>query len=120
MLVERVNRFLNSALQIFCNERGTVLVAQEAVLMSLYAWNSAPVPGTDISRSLLVVGREFHFPIDFSALKHHELTSTPVKVTTFAIEQAKLLSACRLVAKELINHHRAMHREFINKHRQAP
>ena len=28
MLVERVNRFLNSALQIFCNERGTVLVAQ--------------------------------------------------------------------------------------------
>ena len=84
MIVERVDRFLNSCLTIFCNERGTVLVAQEGVFMSLYAWNSAPVSGTDISRSILVVGREFHFPIDFSASKHHDLTSSPAKAVTFA------------------------------------
>ena len=57
MIVERINRYLNSCLTIFCNERGTNRVALEGILMSLYAWNSAPVIGTDISRSMLVVGR---------------------------------------------------------------
>ena len=64
MIVERINRFLNRCLTISCNERGTTKVAQEGVLMSLYAWNSAPVIGTDISRSMVVVGRNFKFPID--------------------------------------------------------
>ena len=36
MIVERVNRFLNSSLTIFCNERGTNKVALEGILMALY------------------------------------------------------------------------------------
>ena len=61
MIVERINRFFNSCLTTFCNERGTTKVAQERILMSLYAWNSAPMVGTDISRSMVVVGRKFKF-----------------------------------------------------------
>ena len=80
MIVERVNHFLNSSLQIFCNERGTNRVAEEGILMALYAWNSAPVIGTDVSRSLLVIGREFQFPIDYSSDKHLILTSDPNRV----------------------------------------
>ena len=34
MIVERINRFLNKCLTIFCNERGTTKVAQEGILMS--------------------------------------------------------------------------------------
>ena len=120
MIVERVNRFLNAALTIFCNERATNRVALEGILMALYAWNSAPVNGTDMSRSLLVVGREFQFPIDFSADEHHILTSNPAKTHAFATTQAKLLACCRPIAMELIQHHRSYHREYINKRRPNP
>ena len=97
MLVERVIRYLNKALKIFCTERGTVKVALEAILLSLYAWNSAPVPATDLSRSLLTIGREFQFTIDFCLDKHRSLVSTPDRVISFAKEQAKLLSASRFL-----------------------
>ena len=70
MLVERLCRYFNKGLTIMCNERNSVRVALECLLLLLYAWNSCPVPGTDISRSLVAVGREFAFPIDFSSGKH--------------------------------------------------
>ncbi len=69
MLVEQSNWFLNMTLKIFCNECDSIQVAVEGILLSLYAWNSASIPGTDISHSL-VVGREFQFPTDFSTKKH--------------------------------------------------
>jgi hypothetical protein len=75
MLVERVNRYLNKGLKIMTNERDSVRVAMEAILLLLYAWNSAPIPGTDLSWCFVALGREFQFPIDFSANKHFELTS---------------------------------------------
>ena len=120
MMVERVNRFLNASLVIFCNERGTIKVSESGILLALYAWNSAPVVGTDISRSLVVVGREFHFPIDFSAEQHHMLTSTPAKLKSFAGEQAQNLKACRLICETLIKHHRNYHREHANLSRDLP
>ena len=120
MLVERICRFLNSSLEIFCGERGTNKAALEGILMALYAWNSAPVVGTDISRSLLVVGREFQFPIDFSADEHHILTSNSAKTHSYAASQADLLTYSRAVAQELIHHHRAYHREYVNSRRPNP
>ena len=77
MIVECICRFLNSCLTVFCNERGNNRVALEGILMSLYAWNSTPVVGTDISCSLLVTGRGFKFPIDSSIEQHQILTSNP-------------------------------------------
>jgi hypothetical protein len=73
MIVERICRYLNSGLKIMSNEQDTVRIALEVILLLLYAWNSCPVPGADISRSLVAVGREFSFPMDFSAGKHWEL-----------------------------------------------
>jgi hypothetical protein len=43
MLVERVNRYLNKGLKVITNERGSVRIAMEAILLLLYAWNSAPI-----------------------------------------------------------------------------
>jgi len=68
MIVERVNRYLTKGLKIMCNKCDSVCVALEAILLLLYAWNSCPVPGTDISRSIVAVSHEFTFPIDFSRL----------------------------------------------------
>jgi hypothetical protein len=66
MLVERLCRYFNKGLCIMTNKRNLVQVALEALLLLLFAWNSCPVPGTDISCSLVAVGRKFAFSIDFS------------------------------------------------------
>ena len=75
------------------NEWDTVRVALEALILFLYAWNLCPVPGTDISRSLVAVGREFAFPINYLHSKHWELTSSPVMVDTYSKQLAKRLTA---------------------------
>ena len=120
MIVERICQFLNSCLPVLFNESGNNRVALEGILMSLYAWNSDPVVGTDISRSILVTGWKFNFPIDFLTEQHQILTSNPLKVSTFAVEQACLLEFWRAIARELIHHHRAYHREYINQCRPNP
>jgi hypothetical protein len=120
MIVERVNRYLTKGLKIMTNERDSVRIALEAILLLLYAWNSCPIPGTDISRSLVAVGREFAFPIDYSTNKHWELTSSPTSVESYSRDLATRLSALREVAHLLVNEHRAYHRELINSRRPDP
>jgi hypothetical protein len=64
MLVEHLCQYFNKGLTIMCNERATICVALECLLLLLYAWNSYPLLGTDISRSLVAVGCKFAFLID--------------------------------------------------------
>ena len=85
-----------------CNECNSVRVALEAVLLLLYSWNSCPVPGTDISRSLVAAGQEFAFLINFSSVKHWESTSLPSTVVSYLKELAMRLSACCEVAEFLL------------------
>ena len=84
MLVKRVIRYHNKGLKIICTQRDSVHVAQEAILLLLYVWNSCPVLDTDISCNFVAVGRKFAFPIDFSTSKHWELTSTPAEVMPYS------------------------------------
>jgi hypothetical protein len=56
MMVERVNRYLNKGLKIMANECGTVRIATEAILLLLYAWNSAPIPDIDLSQCFIALG----------------------------------------------------------------
>jgi hypothetical protein len=64
--MKRFNRFLNATLRVFNNnDHKTNKVFMEGALMAAYAWNSKPVAGTALGHSLVVVGRDFHFPIDF-------------------------------------------------------
>jgi hypothetical protein len=120
MIVEHVNRYLTKGLKIMTNERDSVRIALEAILLLLYAWNSCPIPGTDISRSLVAVGREFAFPIDYSTNKHWELTSFPTSVESYSRDLATRLSALREVAHLLVNKHRTYHRELINSRHPDP
>ena len=99
MLVQCVNRYLNKSLKIMTNERDSVRVAMEAILLLLYAWNSTPI---DISHCFIALCREFQFPIDISADKHLELTSTPASVTSYSQNLATCLSALRGVATLLL------------------
>ena len=74
----------------------------EAIFLLLYAWNSCPVPGTDISCSLVAVGQEFAFPIDYSCGKHWEMTSLPSTVVSCLKELATRMSACCEAAELLV------------------
>jgi len=90
-----------------CNERDSNHVALEAILLLIYAWNSCPVPGTDIFCSMVAVGCEFAFPIDLSARKHAELYSAPGTVESYSKELATRLESCREVAMLLVTERRA-------------
>jgi hypothetical protein len=120
MLVERLCCYFNKGLTIMCNERDTVRVPLESLLLLLYAWNSCPVPGTDISRSLVAVGQEFAFPIDFSSSKHWQLMSSPATVDTYSKQLAAQLSACPEVAELLVREQREWHRALFNSRRKDP
>jgi hypothetical protein len=65
MMGECVNWYLTKGLKIMTNEWDSVHVALEAILLLLYAWNFCPIPGMDISQSLVAIGREFAFPINY-------------------------------------------------------
>ena len=73
------------------NQCDSIRVAMEAILLLLYAWNSAPIPGTDLSGCFVALGQEFQFPIDFSANKHFKLTSTPTTIASYSRELATRL-----------------------------
>jgi hypothetical protein len=114
MLVERINRYLNKGLKIMTSERDSIRVALEAILLLIYTWNSCPVSGTDISRSLVAVGREFQFPIDFSSGKAAALISAPGSVESYSRLLAERLSACHEVALLLVRKQRCWHRKLVN------
>ena len=103
------------------NERESVTrVALEFILLLIYAWNSAPILGTDLSRSRVAVGREFSFPIDFSATKHLAFTSSPSTVKTYPKTTDELLEASRKLATVLLEEHRAYHMELVNSRCRDP
>jgi hypothetical protein len=61
MLVKHVNGYLTKGLKIMTNPHNSVCIALEAILLLLYAWNSCPVPGMDISHSLIAVSQNSPF-----------------------------------------------------------
>ncbi len=120
MLVECINRYLNQGLCIMYNERDLNRVTLKAILLLIYAWNSCLVPGTDISRSMVAVGREFAFPIDFLAGKHAELYPAPGNVESYSKELAMCLDVCREIAMLLVKEQQCWHCELLNSQQRDP
>jgi hypothetical protein len=114
ILVERFNRYLNSGLRVFIGDRGPNRVFLEGAQTLTYAWNSCPVLGTDLSRSLLTVGREFKFPIDFEADRRVRFEISDHEKKLFAEGLTDLLMKSREIYTLLITEHRAAHREYRN------
>jgi hypothetical protein len=120
MLVKRVNPYLNKGLKIMTNKRDSIRVALKAILLLICACSSCPVPSTDISRSLVAVGREFQFPINFSSGKAAALISAPGSVESYSRLLAECLSACHEVALLLVCKQRCWHRKLVNSQRRDP
>jgi hypothetical protein len=96
------------------NKCDSVRISLEAILLLIYAWNSCPIPSTDIAHSLVAIGCEFAFPINYSTNKHWELTSSPISVKSYSRDLATRLSALCKVAHLLVKEHHAYHCELIN------
>jgi hypothetical protein len=120
MLVERFNCYLNEGLQIMANKRDSNCIALKAILLLIYAWNSCPVPGTDISRCMVALVCEFHFPIGFSTGKHAELYSAPGTIKSYSKQLASCLTCCRAIAELLVKEQQCWHRELVNSRRRDP
>jgi len=76
--VEHFFRFLNKAMTVAIQTRGTNLVSVEAAHLAGYAWNASPIDGTDIIRSVAAVGRPFRFPVDTQLSAIDSAAITPV------------------------------------------
>ncbi len=120
MLVKIVNCYLNKGLKIMMNERNLVRVAMEAILLLLYAWNSAPIPGTNLSHCFVALGHEFQFPINFFAIKHFELMSLLSTITSYSCDLAPCLSTLCKVVDLLVNEQCAYHHKFVNSRHPHP
>jgi hypothetical protein len=73
--VEHFHWFLNNAVAIAANDRGTPTVFVESTHTAAYAWTSSPIDGTNIIRSVPAAGRPLRIPFDLS------LCPTPTPTT---------------------------------------
>ena len=95
MLVEQLNWNFNDGLKIMANEHNSSHVTLEAnILLLIYAWNLCPVPSTGISHSMVVLGCEFIFPINFLTGKQAELYLLPNTVESYLGNLATCLFIC--------------------------
>jgi hypothetical protein len=113
--VEHFHRFLNKAVAIAANDRGTPTVFVEAAHTATYAWNSSPINGTGIICSVPAVGRPSRFPFDLS------LCPTPTPTTDQATDVHAFLRLAspttqfaEQVLRLLTEDRRAAHRAHIN------
>ena len=115
LLVEKFHRFLNKVVTIAASDRGTLDCFVEAGISAGYAWNSAPIDGTDIIRSIPAIGRELRFPLDISLTALPKLTDNRANSV---VEYLRLTDKDRIFSTEilkiLIEDRRTAHRDRIN------
>ena len=93
LLVEKFHSFLNKVVTIAASDRGTLDCFVEAGISAGYAWNSAPIDGTDIIRSIPAIGRELRFPLDITLTALPTLTSNRAN---YVVEYLRLTDKDRI------------------------
>ena len=66
LTMEHFHHFLNKSITIAAEDRGTNNIFVPAGISTGYAWNNAPIDGTDILRIIPAIGRKLHFPININ------------------------------------------------------
>ncbi|MGH7954383.1 MAG: hypothetical protein ACREOZ_00320 [Gloeomargaritales cyanobacterium] len=114
--VERFHRYLNKAVAIAANDRGTNAIFVEAAAVAAYAWNSSPIDGTGIVRSIPAVGREFKFPCDFQFGDDIVVTDNPAdSVARYHRFTASNTNLAREMTKILLEERRTQLAERVNE-----
>ena len=119
MRVERFLRFLNKVSSISSTDRGTSAVFEEASFVAAYAWNSAPVDGTDIVRSFPAIGRILRFPIDCDPTLVPTVDNPSSAVVQFLALSSPHRHISSSILSFLLDDQRSAHRERVNTSRTA-
>ena len=80
-MTENFRRCLNKSVIIATGERDTNNCFVPVWVVASYAWNSAPIEGIDILRSIQNIDREFHFTIDINLNALPEMTQIIIKLS---------------------------------------
>ena len=115
VLVERFHRFLNKVQRI----QGMETLNHEEYFMNAlfatYAWNSAPIDGTNVQRSFVAKARTFNFPFD-TATEEPPPIGNPGQRSIDHLESVfPLWHRQKEIYKKLIEDRREYHRELHNK-----
>ena len=109
------HRILNKSVIIAAEERGTNNIFVPTSITAAYAWNSAPIDGTDTIRSVLAIGRALNFPLDINLTAVPKLIQnnahTALNYLTFTNSHRHFAFS---ILKVLIEDRRTAHTERIN------
>ena len=123
ILCERFHRYLNKVQRIHATNCETFQEFAFGTVFAVYAWNAAPVDGTNITRSYAAIGREFPFPIDLEReplvpREHHSQGEQTLQHITTAMplfhKQQELL---HYLTEDRREHHRQL--KNANRHTQV-
>ena len=112
---EGFRRYLNKVHKIHSVDKGSLHQWLQGVLFALYAWNAGPVDGTNISQSVVAIGREFPFPIDLSPSSSRLGTSEGQQSLDHFEDAYPLMLRQRELFNILVYESRLRHRELRNK-----
>ena len=119
--VERLHRFLNKVMTIDGNDRGTHAGFIRTAKTAQYAWNSAPIDGTDVVRSVAAVGREFRFPLDVELSPSPTLNNeTNSNLFQYLRDTAADSAFALSIVQILIEERRLAHQERHNAGKKQP
>ena len=121
LLVENFLRFINMAITIAAEDRETSDLFVAAGVVAGYAWNSSPIDGTDILRSVYENDRELRFPLGIDL---RALPPPPPLVSTNAdsvVSYLRLTDSNRhftsAILKILVEYRQTSHAERVNNNR---
>ena len=122
LMVERFHRYMNKVQRLHAADCETPEDWIIGISFAVYAWNAAPIEGTDIPRSYAAIGREFALPID-THLSTDQLPRADNfgELSTAHIEAGfPLLFKQQQLLKILTEERRAYHRALRNKNKTNP
>jgi len=110
--VECFHHYLNKALTIARNDRHNSSDFVPAACAATYTWNSSPIDGTDIIRSIPAIGREFKFPFDFHYTDTPQFTQDKVTaIHNYLYNTASNTAFTQAILKILLEDRCTTHRE---------
>ena len=118
--MEHFHRFLNKTTTIAIEDRQSNDVFVPTGIAAGYAWNSAPIDGTDILRSTVAIDREFRFSIDIDLSALPQLTQNNAQSAVDFLrptDSNRRLSSS--VLKILIEDHCETHAERVNNNKHV-
>ena len=109
--VERYHCFLNKVQAIHGESRDLHLTILETCKASQYAWNSAPIDGTNIHHSLPAVGRHYRLPMDIELSPSPALNDTSrSQLFTYICDVSNNSTFVTHILKMFIEEHRSNYR----------